>query len=152
MTDTVSIIQTVKLLFRFMGVKYINHSSWLNSNDGGNNCTLHDLSYNHKNMFNWLSSQPAIKNNSQGSHKNLRKKFHDFSMTFPCPNQNFQTQNTNINCMNIRFCGSYINLLNQLQIYISILIVTPCLLPWIREFIHAQNCNTMLKTTATPFI
>ena len=93
-----------------------------------------------------------VYDNYQGSHKNLRKKFHDFSMTFPCPNQNFQTQNTNINCVNIRFCGSYINLLNQLQIYISILIVTPCLLPWIREFIHAQNCNTMLKTTATPFI
>ena len=74
------------------------------------------------------------------------------SMTFPWPNQNFQTQNTDINCVNIRFCGSYINLLNQLQIYISILIVTPCLLPWIREFIHAQNCNTMLKTTAIPFI
>ena len=73
-------------------------------------------------------------------------------MTFPCPNQNFQTQNTNINCVNIRFCGSYINLLNQLPIYITILIVTPCLRPWIREFIHAQNCNTMLKTTAIPFI
>ena len=31
-----------------------------------------------------------------GSHKNLRKKFHDFSMTSPGQNPNFQTKNTNI--------------------------------------------------------
>ena len=28
----------------------------------------------------------------QGSHKNLRKKFHDFSMTSPGQNPNFQTK------------------------------------------------------------
>ena len=33
---------------------------------------------------------------TQGSHKNLRKKFHDFSMTSPGQNPNFQTKNTNI--------------------------------------------------------
>ena len=43
----------------------------------------------------------------QGSHKNLRKKFHDFSMTFPCQNPNFQTENTNTNYVNICFYGWY---------------------------------------------
>ena len=46
----------------------------------------------------------------QGSHKNLRKKFHDFSncMTSPGQNPNFQTKN-----INICFCSPCINLQNQ---------------------------------------
>ena len=46
----------------------------------------------------------------QGSHKNIKKKFHDFSMTSPEQNPNFQTENTNI-C----FCSPCIYLYNQLQ-------------------------------------
>ena len=42
---------------------------------------------------------------AQGSHKNLRKKFHDFSMTSPGQNPNFKTKNPNI-C----FCGPCIKL------------------------------------------
>ena len=44
-------------------------------------------------------------NTLQGSHKNLRKKFHDFSMTSPGQNPNFKTKNPNI-C----FCGPCIKL------------------------------------------
>ena len=39
----------------------------------------------------------------QGSHKNLIKKFHDFSIAFPGQIPNFQTQNTNKNSLNISF-------------------------------------------------
>ena len=90
----------------------------------------------------------------QGSHKNLRKKFHDFSMTFPCQNKNFQAQITNINCANIRFSGSYINLFNQLQIYVSILILI-----YINVCFHGYGNLSMckiaipwFKTTAIPLV
>ena len=73
---------------------FISHNLW---HAGG-------LLYYHHEIWN-VCDQQCRNRQDQGSHKNLRKKFHDFSMTSPGQNPNFKTKN-----INICFCGPCINL------------------------------------------